>query len=71
MKVSLILAGVVSAVTFSSCCHETTLENRRDLYGPQNYYAAGPYSRGIKYKKVTTVITESKVVDYKAVVKPE
>ena len=69
VKVSLILAGALSAVTFSSCCHETTLENRRDLYGPQNYYARGPYTRGVKMTKTT--IVEVKETDYKAVAAPQ
>ena len=69
VKVSLILAGALSAVAFSSCCHETTLENRRDLYGPQNYFANGPYTRGVVRTKATVV--EVKQTDYKAVVKPQ
>lgn len=42
VKLPLLLLGAVGTVFLTSC---TTLENRRDLYCPANYYAYGPYTR--------------------------
>jgi hypothetical protein len=38
----LAIVGATGAILLSSC---TTLENRADLYSPQNYFANGPYTR--------------------------
>jgi hypothetical protein len=54
----LVIIGTVAAVLLTSC---TTLENRADLYSPQNYYANGPYTRMLHggIPKVKTVFVQT------------
>jgi hypothetical protein len=46
VKSALLLAAVAASVLFSSCCSQTTLENRRDMFFPQK--VDGPYTRMLK-----------------------
>ena len=39
------MVGAAGALLLISC---TTLENRADLYSPQNYFANGPYTRMLR-----------------------
>ncbi|HRJ72839.1 MAG TPA: hypothetical protein PLS03_11490 [Terrimicrobiaceae bacterium] len=48
MKSPLLIVGAAGAVFLTSCAPTTTLENRRDLYCPANYFANGPYTRMLK-----------------------
>lgn len=60
---SLLCGGI--ALSLTAC---TTLENRRDLYSPQE--VNGPYTRMLKHgvpESKTETITVSGTTDYKAV----
>lgn len=69
MKAPLFIVGAAGAVFLTSCT-TTTLENRRDLYCPKNYFANGPYTRGVEQTTVVQETTVTTVSDYKNVVKP-
>jgi hypothetical protein len=71
VKVPLYIVGAAGAV-FLTACTTTTLENRRDLYCPKNYFANGPYTQGVEYKKrvVKEVTVTRTTSDYKNVVRP-
>lgn len=65
---TLIICGGI-ALSLSACTSMTTLENRRDLYTPQQ--VNGPYTRllkdGLPKAPKKTVTTETVTTDYKAV----
>jgi len=69
VKAPLFIVGAAGAV-FLTACTTTTLENRRDLYCPKNYFANGPYTRGVEYKRTVVKETIVTTTDYKNVVKP-
>jgi len=64
----LLCGGIALSLT---ACHTVTLENRRDLYFPQE--VNGPYTRllkeGLPKVKKTVTVTETVTIDrdYKAV----